>query len=105
MFDEPDQPILANLVEKGLNVAIKDPVDLPVPNSERERIQRLMLVTPGPEPVTEAQKLRFINRRQDCNHRRLDDLVFQSGDAERPLSAIRLRNVRRRDGSARYAPV
>jgi hypothetical protein len=94
MFDEPDQPILANLVEKGLNVAIKHPVDLPLPNSERERVQRLMLVTPEPEPVTEAEKLRFIDRCQDCKHCRLDDLVLQSGDAERPLSAIRLRYVR-----------
>jgi hypothetical protein len=60
----------------------------------RERVQRLKLVTPRPEPVTETQKLRFIDRCQDCNHCRLDDLVLQSGDAERPLSAIRLRYVR-----------
>jgi len=44
MFDEADQPILVNLVEKGLNVAIEYPVD-PRFRSERERIQRLMLVT------------------------------------------------------------
>jgi len=47
MFDEADQAILANLVEKGLNVAIEHPVDPPLPDSERERIQRLMLVALG----------------------------------------------------------
>jgi hypothetical protein len=45
MFDEADQPILVNLVERGLNVAIEYPVDPPLPGPERERIQRLMLVT------------------------------------------------------------
>jgi hypothetical protein len=33
---------------------------------------------------------RFVNGRQDGHHRRLDDLVLQRGDAERPLSAMRL---------------
>ena len=53
-----------------------------------------MLATPGPEPVAEAQELRLIDRRQDDDHRRLDDLVLQRRDAERPLSAVRLRYVR-----------
>ena len=33
MFDEADQPILVNLVEKGLNVAVEYPVDPPLPRS------------------------------------------------------------------------
>ena len=45
MLDETDQPIPADLVEKGLYVAIEHPVDPPLPYPERERIQRLMLVT------------------------------------------------------------
>jgi hypothetical protein len=58
----------------------------------------LMLVALRPEPVAEAQELRLIDRRQDCHHRCLDDLVLYCGDAERPLSAIRLRNI----GPARW---
>ena len=50
----------------------------------------LALAWPSAEPVTEAQELRLIDRRQDCHHRRLDDLVLQGSDAERPLPAIRL---------------
>src|SRR6516162_7318554 len=93
MFDETDQPIPVNLVEKGLNVAVEYPVDPPLPDPERERIQRLMLVTLRSETVAEAQELRLIDRRQDCYHRSLDNLVLYGSDAERPLSAIRLRYV------------
>src|SRR5262249_23631960 len=52
-----------------------------------------MLVAPRPEPVAEPQELRLVHWRQDRNHRRLDDLVFQCSNAERPLSAIALRYV------------
>src|ERR1700721_3775954 len=93
MLDEADQPLLVNLVEKGLNVAIEYPVDPPLPDPERERIQRLMLVALRSEPVAEAQELRLVDRRQDCRHRSLDDFVLYGSDAERPLSAIRLRYV------------
>ena len=90
MLDEADQPILVNLVEKGLNVTIEYPVDPPPPDPERERIQRLMLVTLRSETVAEAQEL---DRCQNCHHRSLDNLVLYGSDAERPLSAIRLRYV------------
>jgi hypothetical protein len=61
------QPLLVNLVEKGLNVAIEYPVDPPLPDPERERIQRLMLVTLRSETVAEAQELRLIDRRQNTS--------------------------------------
>ena len=93
MLDEADQPVTADLVEKGLNVAIEHPVDPPLPDPERECIQRLMLVALRSEPVAEAQELRLIDRRQNGHHRSLDDLVLYGGDAERPLSAIRLRYI------------
>src|SRR5262252_9344142 len=93
MLDEADQPIPADLVEKGLYVAIEHPVDPPLPNSECERIQRLVLVALWSETVAEAQELRLIDRRQNCHHRSLDNLVLYGSDAERPLSAIRLRYV------------
>ena len=40
MFDEAHQPRLADLVEKGLDVAIEHPVYAPPADPERERIQR-----------------------------------------------------------------
>src|SRR6267154_5540600 len=81
------------LSKKGLNVAIEHPVDPPLPDPERERIQRLMLVALRSETVAEAQELRLIDRRQNCHHRSLDNLVLYGSDAERPLSAVRLRYV------------
>src|SRR5271155_962052 len=92
MLDETDQPIPADLVEKGLNVTIEHPVDPPPPDPECERIQRLMLVALRSETVAESQELRLIDRRQDCHHRSLDDFVLHGGDAKRPLSAICLWN-------------
>src|SRR5277367_2341908 len=64
MLDESDQPVTADLVEKGLPVAIKHPVDPPLPDPERERVQRLMLVALRSETVAESQELRLVDRRQ-----------------------------------------
>ena len=94
VLDEPDQPSLADRVEERLDVGVEHPVDAPPPDPERERVQRVVLAALRSEPVAEAQELRLVDRRQDGNHRRLDDLVLQGSDAERPLSAIRLGNVR-----------
>jgi len=52
-----------------------------------------VLIALRSEPVAEPQEFRLVDRRQDCHHRRLDDLVLQCGDAERPLSAICLWNI------------
>ena len=62
MFDEAHQPRLADLVEKGLDVAIEHPVDAPPADPERERIQRLVLIALRSEPVSEPQELRLIDR-------------------------------------------
>ena len=50
----------------------------------------IVLAAPGSEPVAEPQEFRLVDRREDRNHCRLDDFVFQSSNAERPLFAIRL---------------
>src|SRR6476660_5835832 len=55
MFDEADQPRLADFVEKGLDVTIKHPVNAPPTDPERERIQRLMLTARRSEPVAEPR--------------------------------------------------
>src|SRR5215467_7473414 len=75
------------------SVTIKHPVDAPPTDPERKCIQRLMLAALRSEPIAEPQELRLVDWRQDRNHRRLDDLIFQCSDAERPLSAICLWNI------------
>src|SRR3984957_15346248 len=63
------------------------------PQPIRERVQRIVLSTLRPEPVTEPQELRLVDRRQDRRHRRLDNLVLQRGNAQRSTPPIRLRNI------------
>jgi len=76
--------------KKPRYVGVENPVDFTCINSVCERIQRIVLAAPGSEPIAEPQKLRLVDRREDRNHRGLDDLVFQGRDAERPLFTIRL---------------
>ena len=68
-------------------------MDPPLPQPIRERVQRIVLSTLRPEPVTEPQELRLVDRRQDRRHGRLDNLVLQRGNAQRSTPPIRLRNI------------
>ena len=58
-----------------------------------ERVQRVVLAAPGPEPVREAQEVLLVDRVEDRHDRLLDDLVLQGRDAQRSLSPVRLRDV------------
>src|ERR1700709_2964453 len=49
-----------------------------------------MLTTPGPKPVRETKKFFLVYRVQHFHHRTLDDLVFQRGNPQRALFAVRL---------------
>ena len=90
MFDESYEPLSTQSIEEPRYVGVKNPVDFACVESVCERIQRIVLAAPRSEPVAEPQELRLVDRREDRNHRGLDDLVFQGRDAERPLFTIRL---------------
>ena len=51
MFQKPTTPILADRIEKALDIKIKDIVHLFVSDSDRQRIQRIVLAAPGAEAV------------------------------------------------------
>ena len=61
-----------------------------------------MLTPSGPEPVGEADKVLLVDRIENLNHGALDNLVFERRDPQRPLPAIRFRNV---GTKARLCPV
>ena len=61
-----------------------------------------MLSAPGPKPVRESEEIFLIDRVQHLVSRSLDDFVFQGGDREWALSAIRFRYV---PSLARQRPV
>ena len=84
VLNELDQPIMIDCVEERTDIGIENPMHLSSCDSVRERIQRIVLTAPGPEPIAKAQKLRLVDRRQDQDQRGLDDFVLQGCDAERP---------------------
>ena len=93
MFHETDQPLMVDRVEEPRDVGVQDPVHLAPVDPDRQRIQRIMLATPGPEPVAEPQEVFLPDRVQHFHQRPLDDLVLQRCDAQRPLSSVRLRYI------------
>src|SRR5439155_9737779 len=60
----------------------------------RERIQRVVLTAPRTEAVREPEKVRFVDGVEHLGDGALDNLIFQRGNAERPLPPVRLRDVR-----------
>jgi hypothetical protein len=93
VLQELDQPGMADRVEERPDIGIENPADAASLDPNRERIQRVVLAAPRSKPIAEAQELRLVDRRQNHDHRRLDNFVLDRGDAERPLPAIRLRNL------------
>ena len=63
VFHEADQPVLAEAVEKPGNVGVQDPVHLAHRDPGRERIQRVVLAAPRPEPVAEPEEALTRSRR------------------------------------------
>src|SRR2546429_1825446 len=93
VLDELHQPFVGKPLEKGFDVQIEHPVHLSRQQSRIERVQRLMLASPWPEPIRESEKIRFIDSVQHFDRRALDDFVFQRRTSERPLPPISLRDV------------
>src|SRR5580700_125806 len=52
-----------------------------------------MLTAPRTKTIRETPKILLVNLIQDCHHGLLNNLVLQCRDAERPLPAIRFRDV------------
>src|SRR5882757_5063032 len=93
VLDELHQPFVRDRIEKAANVNIEHPVHLSRQQSRIERVQRLVLAAPGPEPIRESEKIRFVDSVQHFDRRALDDFVFQPRNSERPLPPIGLGDV------------
>src|SRR6516165_12366834 len=92
-WDELDQPFVRNPIEKALKVKIEHPVHPLRQQSGVERVQRVMRAAPWPEPVREAEKVRFVDGVQHLDRGTLGDLIFQRRDTERPLPPVGLGDV------------
>ncbi len=76
-------------IQEVTNVGIQHPVHFLPYESYPERIQRLMLASPGTEPIREPQEVLFIDLVEDRDHCVLDDLVLQGCNAQGSLSSVR----------------
>src|SRR3989454_4915803 len=93
VLDELHQPFVGKPIEKVVNIQIEHPVHLSRQQSRIERVQRLMLASPWPEPIRESEKIRFVDSVQHFDRRALDDFVFQCGNSERPLPPVSLGDI------------
>ncbi len=93
VLDELDQPFVGKPIEKTFDVKIEHPVHLSRQQSRVERIQRLMLASPGSKSVREAEKIRFVDGVQHLDRCTLDDFVFQRCDSERSLPPVGLGDI------------
>src|SRR6266853_3143718 len=94
VLDEFHQPFVGKPIEKVADIQIEHPVHLSRQQSRIERVQRLVLASPGPEPIGEFEKIRFVDSVQHFDRRALNDLVFQHGHSERSFPPVALVDVR-----------
>src|SRR5467141_4111661 len=93
VLDKLHKPFVGKPIEKAFDVQIKHPVHFSRQQSGVESIQRLMLVSPWPEPIRKSEKVGFIDSVQHLDRRALDDFIFQRRDSERSLPPVGLGDV------------
>ena len=104
VLDELHQPTVVDGIEEPRMSASSTQFTCFVWIPSVQRIQRIMRAASRPEPVREAEEVRFIDGVQHLDRRPLDDLVFQRGDAKRPLPPVGFGYVRPRDGLRSIRP-
>src|ERR1035437_2300195 len=102
MLDELHRPFVVHVVEEPPTVRIEYPVHAFPLDARVQRVQRLMQAASWPKPVRKAPKVHLVYLIEDRDHRLLNDLVFQRGDAQWTLLPIGLRYVH---SSRRLCPV
>src|SRR5450830_1791336 len=88
VFQKLQHPVMIDFIKERRYVCIQYPVHVLALDSDRQRIQCIVLATPLPEPIRESKKVLFINRIQYGDYRLLHDFILQGGDSKRALSAI-----------------
>jgi hypothetical protein len=88
------QPVVVNAVKVSADVGIENPVHRLRCDGIAHHPQRLMSTAPGSEAKGAIEEVGFIDSAQNLRHRALDDFIFQREDAERPLTAVSLWDVR-----------
>src|SRR5437868_15474495 len=61
VLHETDQPILADRIEKGADISVKNEVHLSGRDPDRQGIQRIVRAALEAEPVAEAEEVFLVN--------------------------------------------
>src|ERR1035437_2577529 len=75
------------------DIQFQDPSRGPSADDSSHFVQRLVLPSPGSEPVRAVEKILFINGIQYFDHRLLHDLILQGGNREWPLFPVLLGDI------------
>src|SRR5215470_4884416 len=93
---------MRNSIKETPDIRVQNVVHLLAGNPDNKCIQRIVLTAIGPKSIREPEEILLVYRVQHRDRRSLYDLIFESGDRERSLSAIRLRYVL---AAARQRPI
>src|ERR1051325_8990764 len=77
VLQEADDPLLGNFREERPNVGVENEVHLPAADPDNQRVQRIMLAAPWPEPIREPEEIFLVDHAQHGRRGPLEDLVFQ----------------------------
>ena len=83
---------MVNPVKEAFDISIQYPVHTFSGDRHAQCIECVVLADTRPEAIAETEKVLLVDALQYLQHRLLDNLVFQRGDAQRPLSAVGLGN-------------
>ena len=97
-------PAVIKAGEEVADVRVEHPAHLLPLDPDRQRVQRVMRSAPRSEPVGEAQEVLLVDGVEHLDHRPLEDLVLQGGDAKRPQPPVGLRDIRPASRSRPVAP-
>ena len=102
VFQKSHHPLVVDGVEECADVRIQYPVCPAAFDPDVQRIECVVLAFASPKSIRESEEVLLVDRVQYGCYRLLHDLVFQRGDPERALLAVRLEDV---DAPARLRTV
>ena len=99
MLDKTDQPIMTDRIEEAADVGVQYPVHRRARDPDRQRVQRIMLAAPWPEPIREPEEIFLVDRVGSTNSDSGRPMPFAGspavGSEEARSTALALASVRR----------
>jgi hypothetical protein len=94
VLDKLRQPFVGDGIKVPTDIGIEHESHLSPCDGDRKRVQRIVLATPGSKSVGEAEEILLVDGVEHLHYCALENFVLKRGDAERPLPAVGLGDVR-----------